>query len=233
HSASAAIRVVGYFPSWQGSVSAIQFSKLTHVNYAFVLPNANGSLQAVDNPSKLDSLVTAAHNAGVKVSIAVGGWNDGDDSAFESLAASSTARTAFVNNIVNFINAHNLDGVDIDWEYPDTSAESSNYTTLMSQLATAMHTRGKILTAAVVSQGSTADFISSSVFNSVDWLNLMNYDNNDFQHSTYSSAVSCLNYWINTRGLPASKAVQGVPFYSRPGYVSFAQLLANGANPNS
>src|SRR5689334_3930318 len=47
-----AFRVIGYFPSWQGSVSGIQFSKVTHVNYAFLLPNSNGSLQAIDNASK-------------------------------------------------------------------------------------------------------------------------------------------------------------------------------------
>src|SRR6185295_3853385 len=168
------------------------------------------------------SLVSSAHNAGVKVGISVGGWNDGNDSAFVSLAGNSTARTAFVNNIVNFINQYNLDGVDIDWEYPDTSSESANYTTLMGQLSSAMHSRGKLLTAAVISQGSTGNFISSTVFSSVDWLNLMNYDNNNYQHSTYSSAVSCLDYWINTRGLPASKAVQGVPFYSRPSYFTYA-----------
>src|SRR5690348_4277576 len=114
-----AFRVVGYFPSWQGSVSGIQFSKITHVNYAFLLPNSDGSLQAIDNASKLSSLVTAAHNAGVKVCISVGGWNNGDDSAFRSLAGNSTSRNNFVNNIVNFINQYNLDGVDIDWEYPD------------------------------------------------------------------------------------------------------------------
>ena len=40
---------VGYMPSWAGSATAIQYSKLTHVNYSFVLPNANGSLTGVDN----------------------------------------------------------------------------------------------------------------------------------------------------------------------------------------
>src|SRR4051812_19344273 len=148
-----AFRVVGYMPSWQGSVSSIQYSKLTHINYAFLLPNSNGSLQAIDNASKLQSLVSSAHANNVKVLISVGGWNDGDDSAFVSLAGNSTSRTAFVNNIVNFINQYGLDGVDIDWEYPDTSSESSNYTTLMSALASAMHSRGKLLTAAVISQG--------------------------------------------------------------------------------
>src|ERR1043166_9265314 len=141
--ASAAFKVVGYEPSWQGSVSSIQFSKLTHVNYAFLLPNSNGSLQAIDNSSKLSSLVSSAHANNVKVLISVGGWNDGNDSAFVSLAANPTYRTAFVNNIVNFINQYGLDGVDIDWEYPDTSSESSNYTTLMGQLSSAMHSRGK------------------------------------------------------------------------------------------
>ncbi|MET7403916.1 glycoside hydrolase family 18 protein, partial [Dactylosporangium sp. NPDC005572] len=110
---------VGYMPSWAGSATAIQYSKLTHINYAFVLPNSNGSLQGLDNPSKLQQIVSLGHAAGVKVSIAVGGWNDGNDSGFEGLAGNATARTAFVNNIVNLVNQYNLDGVDIDWEYPD------------------------------------------------------------------------------------------------------------------
>src|SRR5262245_16202055 len=116
--AFSAVKVVGYEPSWAGSVSSIQFSKLTHVNYAFLLPNSNGSLQSIDNASKLTSLVSSAHSAGKKVLISVGGWNDGNDSAFVSLAGNSTYRTNFVNNIVNFVNQYDLDGVDIDWEYP-------------------------------------------------------------------------------------------------------------------
>src|SRR4051812_34149274 len=86
-------RSIGYLTSGAGSVSSIQFSKLTHVNYAFVRPNSDGTLQAVPNPSKLSSLVSSGHSKGVKVMLAVGGWNNGDDSAFEALAASSTRRT--------------------------------------------------------------------------------------------------------------------------------------------
>ena len=70
---SSAFRVVGYEPSWQGSVSSIQFSKVQVVNYAFLLPNSNGSLQAIDNASKLSSLVSSAHSTNVKVCISVGG----------------------------------------------------------------------------------------------------------------------------------------------------------------
>src|SRR5687767_4727572 len=75
----ATFKVVGYMPSWAGAVSQIQFSKLTHINYAFILPNSTGGLQPLDNPSKLQSLVSSGHAANVKVLIAVGGWNNGND----------------------------------------------------------------------------------------------------------------------------------------------------------
>ncbi|MBQ1075360.1 hypothetical protein KBX06_19635 [Micromonospora sp. C31] len=79
-------RSVGYLPSWSGDVNAVPYGKLTHVNYAFVLPNGDGTLRPVENPAKLSQLVSRGHAGNVKVSIAIGGWNNGDDSAFEALA---------------------------------------------------------------------------------------------------------------------------------------------------
>jgi chitinase len=224
-------KVVGYTPSWGNNISTIQYNKLTHINYAFVLPNANGSLQGVDG-TKLSSLVSDAHASNVKVLIAVGGWNDGDDSAFETLAANSTSRDNLVNNLVNLVNQYGLDGVDIDWEYPNDGSSATNFSTLMSQLSTAMHSRGKLLTAAVVATGGSS--ILNSVFGYVDYLNLMAYDGGGSNHSTYDYAVQSLNYWTG-RGLPASKAVIGVPFYGRSSseYVSYSDILARGGNPNA
>jgi len=222
---------VGYMPSWSGSVNAIQYGKLTHINYAFVLPNANGSLRAVENPAKLSSLVSLGHSNNVKVSIAVGGWNDGNDSAFEALAGSASGRTNFVNSLVSFVNQYNLDGVDIDWEYPDPGASGNNYTLLMQQLSSAMHSRGRLLTAAVVSEGGTANGVQPAVFGYVDWLNIMAYDGGS-PHANYDWSVNSVNFW-KSRGLPASKAVMGVPFYSRPGYLTYSQLVAmDPANAN-
>jgi hypothetical protein len=57
------------------------------------------------------------------------------------------------------------------------------------------------------------------------------YDGGDGPtHSPYSYAVSSLDYWLG-RGLPASKATLGVPFYSRPGQRKFSELVALGADP--
>jgi chitinase len=199
-SAQAPFKVIGYVPSWAGEVSQIDFGRLTHINYAFALPNNNGTLRAIPNTAKLQSLVTAAHARGVKVSLSIGGWNGGNDSAFEALAVQSQ---------------YNLDGIDIDWEYPDPGASGTNYTRLMQQLCTALRARGKLCTAAVVAQGGTGGGIQPAVFAEVDYLMIMAYDGGTgAANSPYSYAVSSLDYWLN-RGLPRSKAVLGVPFYGR------------------
>ncbi|TYP75827.1 Ig-like domain-containing protein [Aquimarina intermedia] len=230
-------KVVGYSPSWQGDANNIQYDKLTHINYAFAIPRGDGSLEPLANAGKLRQIVSLGHAQGVKVLIAVGGWELGDgsgvDTRFVQLASNASARTAFVNNMISFVNEYNLDGVDMDWEYSDNGSEPQNYELLMRELAQALHSRGKLLTAAVVAQGWAGNGILSGVFNDVDFLNLMAYDGGDgASHSPYSYAESSLNYCLG-RGLPKSKAVLGVPFYGRPSWKSYATLIAEGADPNS
>ncbi|WP_344846436.1 glycosyl hydrolase family 18 protein [Kribbella ginsengisoli] len=225
----AGFKSIGYLPSWAGSVSAVQYSKLTHINYAFVLPNSNGTLQGVPDSGKLSSLVSTAHANGVKVSLSIGGWNDGNDSAFESFAASSGGRTTFTNAVMGLINQYGLDGVDIDWEYPDPGASGDHYTLLMQQLSNTLHGQGKLLTAAVVSEGDTANGVQPAVFGYVDWLNIMAYDGGS-PHANYDWSIASANFWKN-RGLPKAKTVLGVPFYSRPGYLTYSQIVA--MNPNN
>ncbi|WP_245814191.1 glycosyl hydrolase family 18 protein [Cystobacter ferrugineus] len=225
--AALATRVVGYFPTWNGNVNDIQYGNLTHINYAFILPTAQGGLTGLSSgDSRLKSLVQTAHSRGVKVLIAVGGWNDGNDSGFEQLAANASTRTAFVNNLVNFVTQAGLDGVDIDWEYPDPGNSATNYGLLMKELSAAMHSRGKLLTAAVVANGYTGGGIPTATFADVDFLNIMAYDGGH-PHSTYNYAVQSLDYWLG-RGLPKDKAVLGVPFYGRSpsSYVGYAALVA-------
>ena len=222
---------VGYLPSWAGSVTSVQYAKLTHINYSFALPNANGTLQPIENTAKLQQLVTLGHQNNVKVSLAIGGWNDGNDSAFESLAANAGTRGAFVTNVLNTVRQYDLDGVDIDWEYPDPGASATNFTALMQQLSTALHNEGKLLTAAVVSEGGVAGGVQPAVFGAVDWLNIMAYDGGS-PHANFDWSIAAANFW-KSRGLPKAKTVLGVPFYSRPGYLTYAQLVQQDpANAN-
>ncbi len=228
--AAEAFRIVGYVGDVDGNAGQVQFDKLTHVNYAFLIPNADGSVAELANPWKLDELTARAHAAGVKVLISVGGW--GWDAQFEAFAAEPTARAAFVGLLRRFVLDHGIDGVDVDWEYPDRGPSASNYLALMGELRAALP-RPALLTAAVVAAGATAEGIVPEVFPLVDFINVMAYDGPGPTHSPYSFAESSLTFW-SARGLPREKTVLGVPFYSRPVEVPYRKLVATSAEaPNA
>jgi GH18 family chitinase len=207
-------------------VDDVDFTRLTHVNYAFALPTAQGGLLPVEDLAKLRSLVTRAHQRGVRVLISIGGWNDGDDRAFTALAAAAAGRRAFTDAVAAFVAEHELDGADIDWEYPEPE-ESGSYAALIHDLSVRLHPAGKLLTAAVTASSWGSGGIAPTTFADFDWLGVMAYDGgNSADHSPYSYAVSGLDYWAG-RGLPREKTVLGVPFYSRPGWRSYAWLVQN------
>jgi GH18 family chitinase len=224
------MKTVGYVTSWLPNI-AIQYNKLTHINYAFTIPDAFGNLtRNPENPGWLQTVVSNSHANGGKVLISVGGWlpDSPNPGSFASLAANSGYRGTFRNNLINLVNAYGLDGVDIDWEYPCPGGNGGNYATLMSELAGDMHSRGKLLTAAVAAFGANADCVGTSVFNSVDFLNLMVYDIRDPNHSDYTDAVNSITYWKG-KGLPASKAVLGLPFYAHPTWTAYNTLVGQNA----
>jgi len=213
-------KIVGYVPDWAGSPTYVQWDKVTHINYAFILPsNGTGGLTS-PNSNILNTLVSQAHSRGVKVLVSIGGWNNGDDSRFHSVAANQTYINTFVANCTTLVKTFNLDGIDIDWEYPDAGTSADQYVTFMTSLANALHPKGKLLTAAVI--GNPNNGIKNEIFNIVDFLNIMSYDGGT-PHSTYAMASSNLRAW-RARGLSKEKAILGVPFYGREPYTSYAQL---------
>ncbi len=222
-------KVVGYFPSWQGNTAEVQYDKLTHINYSFLLPNPDGTLRPLDGAATLKDLVQKARPYNVKVGIAIGGWNGGDDSAFEKLAGNPVTRAEFIKNVLAFVHEYQLDGVDMDWEYPDPGVSADNFALLMAELSTALRAEGKFLTAAVVALGRTGEGVKPEVFDDIDFLNLMAYDKNNGDHSNHQYALDSIKYWQG-RGLAKEKTVLGTPFYSRPGWKKYRDIVA--ADPN-
>lgn len=188
----------------------IPYDKLTHLNYSFLTPNADGTFNPIVNGWKLKQIVGTARQHGVKVSIAVGGW--GWDAQFEEMAADPQARTAFVQNLRAVVDEYQLDGVDMDWEYPDPGPSSQNFLDLIRELRAALP--DKLLTTAVVAHGDEHGLgIPSESFEYFDFINVMTYDGAD--HGTMEQYERGLAYWSG-RGLPRDKIVLGVPFYGDP-----------------
>jgi GH18 family chitinase len=233
--AASSFKVMGYLPDWAGDVTQVQYSKLTHLCYAFMIPNSDGSLQGIDQ-GRLASMVSLGHAAGTRILISVGGGGGGG--GFAGIVASATNRTNFVNNLLSFCSKNNVDGVDIDWEYPSAGTQANNFLTMMQQLSTALHNQGKLLSVAVI--GEDGDYIVNGIFPVVDIVMVMAYDDNNFLHSTYELGTQCLAYWLN-RGATPSECVLGVPFYghdssqdpnSDVAEVNYNVILSRGADPN-
>ena len=218
-------RIIAYVTEGYPLMKLIPYSQLTHINYAFVIPNADGSLQPFANGWKIKELVKYAHENGVKVLVSIGGW--GWDAEFESLAADATSRARFVEALDQFAKDYALDGIDIDWEYPGPGQESAqNYVTLMTELKARLHPQGLLLTTAVVALGKTGEDILPEIFEIVDFMNIMAYDGDGQNHSPFEYALQALDFWCG-RGLPKEKMVLGVPFYGRPGGVVYRKLVEN------
>jgi GH18 family chitinase len=214
-------RVIGYVTE-AVDPQAIQYDKLTAINYAFLIPNPDGSFEPLSNPELLQTIVAQAHAAGVKVLISVGGW--GWDTQFEAMAGTPSGRTRFVDGLVAIVNAYQLDGADIDWEYPKVGFYSDAFLALMQELRQALPPP-RLVTAAVAALGKNADGIPAAAFDLVDYLNLMVYDGDGPNHSSMTYAWNSLEFWLTSRGLAKEKAVLGVPFYARPEGIPYYQLV--------
>lgn len=216
-----AFRVIGY-ANGAIIVDTLQFEMLTHINYAFLIPNEDGTFASLPNAWKLEQLVTRAHEHGVQVLISVGGW--GWDDQFEALAADPARRATFASELAAFVEQYDLDGADIDWEFPDPGQSAQNFLTLMSELRQALPE--KLLTIAVVALGETGESIPAEVFPLLDFVNIMAYDGPGENHSSMQYARDALDYW-QSRGLPVEKTVLGVPFYARPDGTPYYRIVRN------
>lgn len=219
-----AFRLIGYVTD-EIDPALVPYAQLTHLNYAFVTPNADGTFNNITYPDKLNTIVEQAHARGVKVLISVGGW--GWDDQFEALAADPATRAVFVSGLVAYAAEHHLDGLDLDWEYPDPGASAQHFLALLQALRAALPAES-LLTAAVLAAGDTATGILPTTFPLLDFVNIMAYDASNTDHAPYTFAESALTFW-RQRGLPPEKAVLGVPFYARPNWVPYRDLVA--ANP--
>ncbi|KDO24468.1 hypothetical protein SPRG_10284 [Saprolegnia parasitica CBS 223.65] len=120
------------------------------------------------------------------------------------------------------VNQYNLEGVDIDWEFPDSDSDFHNYRVLAQQVRQALGA-DKVVSAAIPGRLSL-DQMTPIIKESLDFVNLMLYDNvysNDGRPNAAlmgddSSVQSAVANWLDA-GVPANKLVVGVPFYGYEG----------------
>ena len=224
-------RVIGYYPQWVVDnlpPSEIDFNVVTHVIHSFAWPNEDGSISSYDGMFGSD-ISNIIHNQGAKFLLSLGGW--GNHVGFEVISGDPLLREIFIYNLVSILLVNNYDGVDLDWEFPDSNTDRENLNLLVSDMDSiffSINPEWIISMAIPVSNwwGQWHDF--ESLEQHVDFFNAMTYGT----HGDWSSHVghlaplypsppddldgSCdenMNYLHFSRGIPKDKINMGMPFW--------------------
>lgn len=216
----------------------LDFGIVTLVNFAFAIPTPEGHVRPLDAPGLARATVEAAHRAGRKACLSLGGWCYEEvvlEPTFRQATDTPEKRQQLAQEIYALAKLYDFDGVDIDWEYPRVSDGSkAQYEDFLYRLRALLPRGEKLLTAAILagldSKGSpitdAAEAIDAPALALLDRINLMTYDCDGPIHSSYAFAEDCLRYWLDERHFPPEKLTLGLPFYGRPFPGAFRELLA-------
>ena len=238
--------IIGYVFVKNALVDPAQIAadRLTHINYAFANIRDGQVVEGFDHDAENLAALTGLRreHPQLHVLISVGGWTW--SGGFSDAALTPESRARLVASAVDVVRRHDLDGVDVDWEYPGQPGigntyrpeDKGNFTALMKELRRGLDREGAtahrryLLTFAA---GASRTFIAQTQLDKlqalVDYVNLMTYD---FREAGGDAAGHHANLFLNPAddrqqstdraarefleaGVPSAKLVLGVPFYGR------------------
>jgi chitinase len=218
---------------------------LTRINYAFANIKDGRMVLGAAADAQNFALLTALRNANPRLTVlvSVGGWLWSQN--FSDMALTAARRRVFEESAMEFLAQYDLEGLDIDWEYPGLpgaghphrAEDKENFTALLSELrarfdAESRKTHRRLYL--TIAMGGGADVIAHTemrkVARYVDTVNLMTYDYYEagsdpttghhaplFANPADPKKVSSDETVreYEKEGVPAAKILLGVPFYGR------------------
>ncbi len=187
HVTEDAVAVMAYYvPEKEYNPEALPLDQLTHIIFSFTKVidnemNFNNDVYA----KKLKELVAQRKNhPNLKVMVACGGWGS---KGFSDMSYDPEHRKKFVTSVVRFIKEYELDGLDVDWEYPCIPAagtkarpeDKQNFTLLLKELREGLDTLEREQTLTFASAGWKAYYKNieiEEVMKYADYMNVMTYD---------------------------------------------------------
>ncbi len=237
-------RIVGYVVD-NAPLPSVSANKLDVINYAFAKLDPKGGVvlpSPVADRTLASFVALRKVNPRLKVIVSIGGW--GAD-YFSEAALTESSRRHVADGVVALLEKHDVDGVDLDWEYPTLPGpgishrpeDKRNFSLLLETLRSRLDQLGAkhggrhyLLTIAAADGEFVAGIELERASRSLDWINLMTYDfHNSLTPTTghhaglHLSAVAPADDRAGDKavaqflaaGVPAKKLNLGVAFYGR------------------
>lgn len=182
------------------SVKSINANLCTHLNIG-IIEISNCSL-VIDTDlihAFKDSNILKAQNENLKVLLWVGGADE--SGGFKEMVASHANRKRFINSLKETFEKFGLDGVDLDWEFPNGSnSERIHFMQLLHEIRREYQRehRTYLLSLAVAAPSIFVDMCYDvpMINDNVDFVNLMSYDYHFYSRSTpyvgqFITNISC------------------------------------------
>ncbi|PNY09053.1 glycoside hydrolase family 18 protein [Trifolium pratense] len=240
-SAKAAIKG-GYWYSDSGlAVSDIDPSYFTHLFCAFADLDSNTNQVTISSTNAASfstfTQTIQAKSSSVQTLLSIGG---GGGSAlaqkFANMASQASSRKSFIDSSIQLARDNNFNGLDLDWEYPSSDTDKTNFGLLITEWRAAVAQEASssgnpalLLSAAVGGSDQITPlqyYPGQDIADNLDWVNVMTYDL--FTSDSYPtvtqppaplknptgqfSAEEGITKWIGL-GVPKSKLALGLPFY--------------------
>jgi hypothetical protein len=158
-------------------------------------------------PELLSVGKVAKEEKGIEVTVCVGGWGRGK--TFANAVSKEENRERFVKDLLTFCGEHQLDGVDIDWEFPKGDQEHADFALFLASLAKGLRAEGRILTIAL---GYTRP-LPKECWPHIDRVHLMSYQPwNDQPYEPWLR--ESIELFLES-GLAPEKLFVGLGFFAR------------------
>lgn len=229
--------VIAYYMGDGTDIANYKTEKLTHIIYSFL--HLKGHNLAVNNPKDslaIKKLVALKKtNPKLKIILSLGGW--GGCETCSEVFSTESGRKEFAQSALQLFKDYNVDGLDLDWEYPVIESVSghqfmpedkSNFTYLIQTLRETVGPNYELSFAA----GGFRNYLTHSVewtqvMPLVNYVNMMTYDlvNGNSKHTGHlsplystpeqSESTDQAVMFLDSVGVPMQKVVIGLAFYAR------------------
>jgi chitinase len=232
----------GYWYSDSGlAVSDIDPSYFTHLFCAFADLDTSTNQVTISSANAASfstfTQTIQAKSSSVQTLLSIGGGG-GPALAqqFANMASQASSRKSFIDSSIQLARGNNFNGLDLDWEYPSSDTDKTNFGLLITEWRAAVAQEASssgnpalLLSAAVGGSDQITPlqyYPGQDIADNLDWVNVMTIDlftSDGYPTSTQApaplknptgqfSVEEGITKWIGL-GVPQNKIALGVPFY--------------------